>query len=313
MNLDQTNRKFSYLYNRLKQGETTLPVDLPYDIEGRVFSKLMESFNKVKDVVNAKLIEEGLLSAILPASYNPDTEEFDDTLLTSFLKTKYSSLYTMGLREDLQADVREMWVAGSLAMQDALGETRRIIEDTPRGARAVLGVMAAGATAGAIALYVAEVRQGLAKVTANLSPIASVSSRLQNNLDIRATNYYNMTAAWGVEQARSFGRLASAYNSGVETLVWETAGDELVCADCLALEGLEFNTSDLFDKMVEYSQASLADASSVLPWVHLTDTGHFNLGGKDILPSQATVDDLVAGGVGICPLHGRCRCDLVPT
>lgn len=312
MSLSREVRKFSLLMSQLqKQGGNGLPVDFPIRFEEEVRSVLLQYFNGEKTVIESELIVQGRLLTLLQASFNPETQDFREDLFLNYLGTHFNEVYALEILDDLSTPVLGAWEAGALAMQDSVGATRTGIADETSSGRATLKALALGTAAGTAGfVYLGGIRTALKGSVSLVEADRNITTFLRSGLDSRAENYYNMLAAWSVAQSRNFGRVSAASGLGVETLVWTTSGDEVVCPTCLSLEGMRFSVGSLYDKMAEYADAVNTEvAKTVLPWLK-AEEGYFSFGEETVEVTQDNSEILISNGIGIPPIHGECRCEL---
>jgi hypothetical protein len=112
--------------------------------------------------------------------------------------------------------------------------------------------------------------------------------------------YWNVVAAAGVVRARSFGSVESFVQADVETFRWLAIDDARTCAICAYLSGKVFHVSRAVEVRDRFLAAeSPEDAKDVHPWK----------GAAEVV--DKSVDDLEAEGVGMPPIHGGDRCEMV--
>jgi len=305
------SRQCTHLLGKLIKGDDTAPLDYTYDYESRIWDILTARFETESAAINSELLAQGQLQTLIEASYNPTTGLFREDLFINYFNGHFDELYIMQVRDEVRDEVYAIWEAGSLAYLDENEQNRHFVEDSTRSATATTTALATGAAQGATGfIYLSAIALILAQGGTYSEVQERITTFLREGVDNRAGNYYNMVSAWGVNQARNFGRLSSAYSISAERVTWVTAGDELVCDTCAALEGLTFSTGILYQKMADYSQApSMAASKAVLPWVKVID-GFMEIDGVRVEVNQENADTLAELGIGIPGIHGRCRCSL---
>ncbi len=153
----------------------------------------------------------------------------------------------------------------------------------------------------------------------------------------RSDAYYQMVASTYVARARSWSTLRSYDEAGITAYEWSAVTDEISCDTCRLLDGRVFPVAPSLARM---HQADLLDnpeeISNHQPWARtginpagervvfyeasgrrqtLARVDESGVGKKDAKGSFSgakTSSQMQAAGIGIPPVHGHCRCVILP-
>jgi len=124
-----------------------------------------------------------------------------------------------------------------------------------------------------------------------------------------AKQLYNGSAAYMATTARTVSALRELQRRNVRKMRWVTAGDDRVCKRCRAMESVDIaldDGADLVKRMLDAK--SLDDVKRIRPWHgEQKFLRIFKKAGKGNRSKN-----LATAGVLVPPLHGACRCVLVP-
>jgi hypothetical protein len=107
--------------------------------------------------------------------------------------------------------------------------------------------------------------------------------------------------------------------AGFDTYRILPAGDERTCAACMALSGYEFKTAKAVATMeATFGMEDPEQAMNRTPWVSWDDKrenpdgskgdAYYIKGDQKNYIGDRGAESLQASGLGILPVHGRCRC-----
>lgn len=153
-----------------------------------------------------------------------------------------------------------------------------------------------------------------------------------------ADSYWSMVAAVHTTRARTWGLLSSFSDAGITSYTWEAVNDEATCDVCDFMDGRRFDVAAAVKTWQDVEGADdPQDVEHLQPWVRVAqdEDGNRTLfvdkrgtrhalarvvrsseGRKDTAGrySHAVSDEHLQGlGVDSPPVHGNCRCTLVPS
>lgn len=117
---------------------------------------------------------------------------------------------------------------------------------------------------------------------------------------IKPLNYWRGLAATATRRSQSFGILGGLDEVGFKEYIWVTAEDERVCDICLEMDGKTFSVAAAMNQRQQLINATdPEDVKQITPWPSLDEI---------VDKSNA---ELQMNGIGMPPIHGSCRCDIV--
>ncbi len=131
---------------------------------------------------------------------------------------------------------------------------------------------------------------------------------------MRRSYYYTRVAATSVSRANNWGGVFSLGDAGIETYTWRAVGDERTCARCMYLDGQTFSTGPAVELVQKALDSSPEDIEGLSPWpTEDTERNDFYIEtrrGRQYIRGK-NADWLQSQGIGLPPLHARCRCTTV--
>jgi len=131
--------------------------------------------------------------------------------------------------------------------------------------------------------------------------------------------YWDVVSSTVSTKARGWSVLTSMQEAGYETYKILPMGDERVCETCIAMSVHEFKVAKAVSIME--STFDLQDPDAVkekTPWLQWDPSrnngngeAYYMKGGRANYLGDRSGESLQNSGLGIVPLHGRCRCQLV--
>lgn len=115
---------------------------------------------------------------------------------------------------------------------------------------------------------------------------------------LRSVPYWNLVANAAASRAYHYGYLKAGIASGLATVQFVAIIDERTSAICISMNGTQWRAQDVALLADRIADAEGDAVKEIAPWVKPTDIAGMSSG------------DLLAMGVVIPPLHGRCRSQL---
>lgn len=111
--------------------------------------------------------------------------------------------------------------------------------------------------------------------------------------------YFDVVSSAALVRSRTFGTVQGLLDGGAASYRWVASLDERTCPTCGGLNGTVFDVSFASEQMSGIMGASSPDdVKAISPWVTFDE-----IDGK-------SSEELQALGVGLPPVHGRCRCTI---
>lgn len=313
--------RFLYFLGVVKQSGA-LPIDYLLPFEESLLKTLLEHFGSKYAEVLDELLFSGELRNIFSASYNPETGNFDTTLLISYLTQRFNSLWANEVKATVEDTVEEMWYLGTEYMQHQAddeyeGEEIDLDEEEERYVAqitaVVLGSMLGGAIEQIILPVVTQsVESGFLEGLSSDEVYDKLIDSMGTSVPLRADSYYDMLSTTSINLSRNMGRIYQASVLQIEYLVWQTAEDEKVCAICAPMNGKRFPVSGLKALADSYEAAeTIEQVKEQLPWPKVFGDS-FRLPNGEEIPLETSGEELIEYGIGMPPLHGHCRCEVNP-
>lgn len=302
--------ELEYLLSYIKQNPGGLSRDYPIPFERELFDTLVTQFDSAFADIEFSLFEEGLLTAIMETSYNPQTGSYDLTLFQQLFEKHFNTMYERAIESDTQELLDLVWEESHLESSGSGSNSDDVVATT---AIDQLGsYLVKGAVVGAVGQILLNSVQSLLNKGGGLSTmLARFRDSFSNLVLERRKNYYNLLSAILINRTRNFGRVFGYRNAGYTSLIWNTISDSRTCPRCDLLDGTEFQIEHLVTIINNFSeQLVYEDAINVTPFPAMMD-GNFILPNGGSVPATSSGDVLAQNGIGCPPLHGNCRCELV--
>lgn len=314
--LERTRYFLESLNVAVGKGRSTLNRDYPVPYEEALRNALVAAFDDTYMPALDYLIDSGQLDEIILASYNTSTGDFSPSILTSAFRTYFGPTWASRIQVDVQDAVEEMWDLGEEHINETVdADPDLLVGDKEDVVSQLVMVGVVAGTLGAVDRVIYPTAASTARNAFNHSrTVSELQGLLQTALRVdapgRANVYYDMLSTTLVNRARNISRVSRSRALGYTEVIWITAGDEKVCPRCGALDGMTFsvdNLSTIIDDFI--SATTMDDIVNSMPWPGESD-GDFVLPDGNTLAMDSAEEILAAHGIGIPPLHPRCRCDL---
>ena len=142
---------------------------------------------------------------------------------------------------------------------------------------------------------------------------ALVIRAVQAYSEARDVAYWDVTANVLANRARTVTQLNTFAEAGAARVRFVCVMDGAQCATCEFMSGRETSVGSL--QGVQRSTEALVDPEDIVaaqPWLSHDEKGiYYNRRGQRTdVASDVSTEDLVAEGLFLTPIHGRCRCKL---
>jgi hypothetical protein len=290
--------------------------DDPIVYESLLSATLFGAFlDRYKNVVR-NLIESNRLNTILEITYIPNvTMKADSTALVAALTKDFgvdwSAMYRKEIKETVKAmyDIAKQYVADSKD-SEIIPENARDTDIVDQITAMVVLCMSIGLTNNVIQPAIDQTLDAI--VNGQLDPLDAMALTEYTLSDIipavAAANYMDLSIV-GINLTRTAGRVYEYSNQGTKKLVWVVVPDEVLCARCESMDGVEFDVDSL-----EGLLGNILGATNHNEFVAAHPFPSWNKENETlVLPDGMEVSPqdtgaLVEAGIGLMPLHGSCRC-----
>lgn len=319
----QEESKATHLLALIQKNDGELPEDSPLPFEDKMLALMLPFFTTAFNTYFTALKQTRLLEIAFSLAYSPSMSEEVITArmrnVIRLLSNPFSIAWAKGKEADLRRVVQDMYSAArtKAAAKVGLPETERDAKDTQiedhHTALATIWT-SMGIQQTVIPTTVTRLtREALRAEMDSTQARDFFMGAIAGTVLAGAGVYYGALSTTVVNGTRSFSRTYEFQRLGVTYAVWNTAGDERVCAVCEMLDGMVFRVDDVAAAMERSMAASTREELiEVHPFISRldTDTNEFVFGTGERLSADVESEVLAQAGVTPGGVHPSCRCEL---
>lgn len=290
--------------------------DDPIAYESLLSATLFGAFiDRYKKVVR-NLIESNKFNSILEITYVPNVTMKADTSSMIYAMTKdfgvdWSAMYRKEIKDSVKVmyDIAKGYVANSKG-EEVTQDTARDTEIIDQLTAMLVLYMSIGLSSNVIEPAIEQAYEAMIAGQLDSLDAAALMEYTMSDIipAVAATNYMDL-AIIGINLARTTGRVQEYNSHGVKRLMWMVVPDEVLCARCESLDGVEFEVADLeglIDNILGATNHNEFVAAHPFPSWNKENGTLVLPDGMEVSPQDTGA--LVEAGVGLMPLHGSCRC-----